>query len=136
MIKKLILISTVLIVTSGCSEAYEKYVEGQDVYLQCISENDDAWKRPEWYSFNTDKEGESTGYKWFPKNPMDRIKLQSVLVEPTRIRAMEGNYHITLNRETLKMVYGVSWQCFSIGYEKAKNLREKQLIEITKNNQI
>ena len=136
MIKKLIFISAVFIVTSGCSEIYEKYVEGQDVYLQCISENDPDWERPEWFSFNTDKDGESTGYNWRQNNPMHRIKLQSVRIEPTRISFKRGDRVITIDRETLRMVSGISWECLSIGYEKAKYLREKHLKEITKDNQI
>tara|TARA_B100000575_G_C22921713_1_gene534674 strand:+ start:185 stop:592 length:408 start_codon:yes stop_codon:yes gene_type:complete len=135
MIKKLILISTILIVTSGCSEVYEKYVEGQDVYLTCVEEGSDN-KYPWWYSFDTDKEGESTGYYWRPSDPMTRLELKDVVIEPTHIRAREGQVGVYLNRESLVMISGLSFQCYAIGFQNAKNGREKHLEQLTKNNKI
>ncbi len=134
MIKKLILISTVLIVTSGCSEAYEKYVEGQDVYLSCYQEGSDRYVW--WYSFDTDKEGESTGYYWEHTNPMTRLQLRDVVITPTRITAKEGQVDTSINRESLRMLSGVYLQCYEIGYGNAKTSREKKFKELTENNKI
>jgi len=123
----------------GCSKpnmAYEKFVEGQDVYLECHSESSSA-KLPDWYSFDTDPEGESTGYYWNNDNPMFRGKLSDVNIGVTEITFRKYKDKIWLKREKLTYrAYGLKYQCYSIGYQTIKDHREKRFKELTKNNKI
>ena len=136
MIKKLILLSAMLLAISSCTEsqmAYENFVEGQDVYLECYEEGS---RVPHWYSFDTSTEGESTGYHW-PSSPMKRFELEDVFIKPTEITFKEGSDSTTyLNRKDLTMGYRWLYQCYSIGFQNAKNNREKRFEELTKNNKI
>ena len=122
-----------LLAISSCTElqmAYENFVEGQDVYLECYEEGS---RVPSWYSFDTSTEGESTGYYWHVYMPMKRFELEDVFIKPTEITFKEGLDRTTfLNRKNLTMGYWWSGQCFSIGYKRLKNDREKRFEELTK----
>ena len=138
MIKKLILLSAMLLAISGCSKpqmAYEKFVEGQDVYLECHRDNSE-FKYPHWYSFDTGKEGKSTGYYWQPDNPMKRLKLKDVVIGPVRIDFTEGLSAGSINRERLSKWDGTVAKCWSIGYQNVKDKREEHFEKLTKNNKI
>jgi len=138
MIKKFILISATLLAISGCSKpqmAYEKFVEGQDVYLLCYQEGT-KMKYPYWYSFDTGTEGKSTGYYWRHSNPMTRLELKDVVIGLTTITFETNISKMMLNRKTLVMNYGLISQCYAIGFQNAKDRREKHFEELTKNNRI
>ena len=134
MSKPLLIITATLLAISGCSETYEKYVEGQDVYLECTENGSST---PHWYSFDTSKEGESTGYYWRPSNPMKRFELKDVFIKPSEITFKEDSNRTTfLNRKNLTMGYKWSYQCFSAGYKMAKYDRERRLEKLIKDNKI
>ena len=142
MIKKLILLSAMLLAISSCSKAqmaYEKFVEGQDVYLECRQEGDKGRKYPYWYSFDTSSEGESTGYYWKYDNPMTRLELKDVFIGPTKIkfvRGLDSEFVRSINRETLISVNASPLQCYPISFQQSKFQREEHFGNLTKNNKI
>ncbi len=86
MIKRLMLITAMLITIGGCSEMAN---EVQDVYLECHREGTD-FKYPTWYSFDTDIKDYGKGYYWEPHNPMKREQLTNVRMSPTFIYFKQG----------------------------------------------